>query len=238
MKIRHPLLIAFLGFLASWCIRVWHWTLRYRHCSVGANLMPNQTGLPGRLIYGFWHEDIIVPAYRFAQPDVHVLISKHADGMLIATAIRWLGFKVVAGSSSRGAAEAVLRLLNIAAGNHIAITPDGPRGPRQSVQRGIVFVAAKTGLPIVPLGFGYARAWRLNSWDRMALPRPFSRVVSVNLPPIHVPNIEDKEHLEAYRQQVEQALGEASRLAQELANGNEACMTKYQQSAPPSERAA
>jgi lysophospholipid acyltransferase (LPLAT)-like uncharacterized protein len=238
MKIRHPLLIAVLGFLVSWCIRVWHWTLRYRHCSVDANLMPDQLGLPGRFIYGFWHEDMIVPAYHYARPDVHVLVSKHADGMLIATAIRWLGLKVVAGSTNRGAAAAVLKLLNVARGSHIVITPDGPRGPRQCVQPGIVFIAARTALPIVPVGFGYAKAWRLKSWDRMALPRPFSRIAGVSLPAIHVPDIEDKDQLEAYRQKVEQAMREASRLAHELANGNEACITDYQRPASPSERAA
>jgi lysophospholipid acyltransferase (LPLAT)-like uncharacterized protein len=238
MKIRHPLLIAVLGFLLSWCIRVWHWTLRYRHRCVGVNLIPESPALQGCVIYGFWHEDMIVPAYRYARPDVHVLISKHADGTLIATAIRWLGLKVVAGSSKRGATEAVLKLLAVAKGSHVVITPDGPRGPRQCVQPGIVFIAARSGLPIVPVGFGYARAWRMKSWDRMALPRPFSRIVSVSLPPIHVPDIDNKEQLETYRRQVEHSMREATRLAHELANGNEACLTNYRQPASPSERAA
>jgi lysophospholipid acyltransferase (LPLAT)-like uncharacterized protein len=163
---------------------------------------------------------MVVPAYQYAHPEVHVLISQHADGQLIAKAITRLGLKVVTGSTTRGAAAALLKMRQLAAVSHIVITPDGPRGPRRCVQPGIVFLAAKTGLPIVPVGFGYAKAWRTKSWDELALPRPFSRVVCVTMPPIHVPNIEDKGQLEAYRQQVEQAMREASRRAQELAMGN------------------
>jgi lysophospholipid acyltransferase (LPLAT)-like uncharacterized protein len=220
MKIRHPVLLSVLGFLAAWFIRLWNWTLRYGHVPVGADFTPHQPGLPGRFIYAFWHEDIVVPAYQYARPDVHVLISQHADGRLIAKAITWLGLKVVTGSTTRGAAAALLKMLQIARESHIVVTPDGPRGPRRCVQPGIVFVAARTGLPIVPVGFGYARCWRTKSWDQMALPRPFSRVIGVTMPPIHVPDIEDKEQLEEYRRQVELAMREASRRAQEFAMGN------------------
>jgi lysophospholipid acyltransferase (LPLAT)-like uncharacterized protein len=220
MKIRHPWLLNVLAFFAAWCIRVWNWTLRYDHWPAGADFTPHQPGLPGRFIYAFWHEDVIVPAYQYARPDVHVLISQHADGRLIAKAITWLGLKVVAGSTTRGSAAALLKMLQIARESHIVITPDGPRGPRRCVQPGIAFVAAKTGLPIVAVGFGYARARRTKSWDQMALPRPFSRVVCVTMPSIHVPDVEDKEQLEGYRQQVEHAMREASRRAQELAMDN------------------
>ena len=226
MKIRNRFLIVCIGILAAWWIRIWNWTLHYRHVSFGPDLRPQLPGLAGRYIYGFWHEDMVVPAYQYARPDVHVLISRHADGQLIAEAIRRLGLKVVSGSTTRGAAEAVLKLIEVARGTHIVITPDGPRGPRRCAQRGIVFIAARTGLAIVPVGFGYARAWRTKSWDRMALPRPFSRVVSVSLPPIHVPAVEEKDQLEVFRQKVERAMREASRLAHELAAGNEAVVAQ------------
>jgi lysophospholipid acyltransferase (LPLAT)-like uncharacterized protein len=230
MKIRHPWLLSILGFLAAWFIRLWNWTLRYRYFPVGADPTPFQPELPGRFIYGFWHEDMIIPAYQYAHPEVHVLISQHADGQLIAKAITWLGLKVVTGSTTRGAAAALLKMRQLAAVSHIVITPDGPRGPRRCVQPGIVFLAAKTGLPIIPFGFGYASCWRTKSWDQLALPRPFSRVTGVSMPPIHVPNIVDKGQLEAYRLQVEQAMRDASRRAQELATGNENCAPDAPQS--------
>jgi lysophospholipid acyltransferase (LPLAT)-like uncharacterized protein len=215
MKIRHPFLIAVCGFLVAWCIRLWIFTIRYRHRAVGLDLTPHQPDLKQWVIYAIWHEDMILPAYHFSRPDVHVLISKSADGRLIAGAVKHLGLKVVYGSSSRGGPAALLKLRKIAENSHIVITPDGPRGPRQSVQSGIVFIAARTGMPIVAVGFGYASAWRAKSWDRMALPRPFSRVAGVILPPIYVPNVEDKDVLESYRVQVELAMREATRLAQE-----------------------
>src|SRR5262249_15632510 len=162
-------------------------------------------------------EDMLIPALRYARPDVHVLISRHADGRIIAKAIQHLGLNVVYGSSRRGGTEALLRIFEICGSNHIAVTPDGPRGPRPEVQLGIAYIAAKTGLPIVPVGFGYASAWRTKSWDRMALPRPFSRVVGLMAPPICVPDVDDRNLLEVYRLRLEHALGEATRLAQFLA---------------------
>lgn len=239
MKIRNRFLIVCVGVVAAWGIRIWNWTLRYRHVSFGPDLRPQLPGLTGRYIYGFWHEDMVVPAYQYARPDVRVLISRHADGRLIAEAIRRLGLKVVFGSTTRGAAEAVLKLIQVGSDTHIVITPDGPRGPRRCVQRGIVFIAARTGLAIVPVGFGYTAAWRTKSWDQMALPRPFSRVVSVTLPSIQVPDVDDKDQLEAYRQEVEQAMREASRLALELAAGNDAVIADARkQAAMPDDQAA
>lgn len=223
MKIRHPLLIAAFGFLAAWFIRLWIFTVRYRHRPIGPDLTPHRRDLRERVIYAFWHEDMLITAYQYSRPDVHVLISRHADGQLIAEAVKHLGLKVVHGSSRRGGVEALRKLVEVGRTSHIVITPDGPRGPRQCVQIGIVYVAAKTGMPIIPVGFGYASAWRARSWDRMALPKPFCRVVGITLPPICVPDIEDKDALESYRQQVEQAMREATQLAQEQAGGSGDC---------------
>jgi lysophospholipid acyltransferase (LPLAT)-like uncharacterized protein len=247
MKLRHPLLISLAGRLGAWCMRIWHWTLRYRHVSAGPNHGSHPGERPARFIFGLWHEDMLVPAYRYPRiipnfrterPEFHMLISQHADGQLIAQVIQRLGLKVVAGSSSRGAAAAVLHLIQLGRDNHLGITPDGPRGPRRRVQMGVVFLAARTGLPIVPLGFGYARAWRTGSWDCMALPRPFSRVIGVSMPPIRVPSDANKKQLEAYRQQVEQAMHAASRWAQELAEGRAATPAQADQDVTPADRAA
>src|SRR5438046_2889940 len=91
MKIRHPLLIAALGVLVAWIIRLWIATVRYRHVAVGPDLRPQRPDLREQFIYPFWHEDMLIPAYRYARPDLHVLISRHADGQLIAEAIKHLG---------------------------------------------------------------------------------------------------------------------------------------------------
>ncbi|MCS7272394.1 MAG: hypothetical protein NZ703_15025, partial [Gemmataceae bacterium] len=67
------------------------------------------------------------------------------------------------------------------------LTPDGPRGPRRHVQPGIVYLAARTGWPIVPIGVGFQKAWRMRSWDCFAVPRPFSRVRCLVGHPLHLP---------------------------------------------------
>src|SRR2546421_133417 len=178
MKIRHPLAMKLLGFAAACLIRVWIGLVNYRYRWMGTDLRPDRAGMRSRYLYAFWHENMLMPLYRYGHTGAHVLISQHADGELIATACRWLGLRLVRGSSSRDAVKAVREMLRCR-GTHLVVTPDGPRGPRRQVQPGMIWLAARTGLPIVPVAFAYSRAWRLMSWDRMALPCPFSSAVGV-----------------------------------------------------------
>src|SRR5436190_464721 len=86
----------------------------------------------------------------------------------------------------RGWIGTVRQMLRVGRKSHLAITPDGPRGPRRQVQPGLLYLAARTGLPIVPVGIGYDRPWRMRSWDRFAVPRPWTRATCVTTEPIHV----------------------------------------------------
>lgn len=216
MKIRHPVLIKALGFAIGWVVRLWIGTLRYRYRPLGANLDPNRPNFQGRYLYAFWHENILVPAYHYGRRDIHVLISEHADGQLIAEACRHLGFRVVRGSATRGGARAVRQMVRRSRTAHLAITPDGPRGPRRQVQPGVVYLAAVTGLPIVPFGIAFERAWRMSSWDRFALPRPWSAAVCVTAEPIRVPENIRKDQLEEYRLLVQRAMDTAGAAAERL----------------------
>lgn len=218
MKLRHPVLIKSAGLAASWAIRFWIGTLRYSYRSLGPNVEPHQRGLEGRYIYAFWHENILLPAYHYGRPDIRVLISQHADGQLIAEVCRHLRFGLVRGSTTRGGVEAVRRMLRESRRAHLAITPDGPRGPRRQVQMGLVYLAAKTELPIIPMGIGFERPWRLRSWDRFAVPKPWSRSVCITAEPVHVPSEADKDELEAYRLRVEQTLHQVTEQAERWAN--------------------
>ncbi len=207
MKIRHPWLIALLGFVVAWLVRLWIRTLRFEYRMLHEeDLAPTRPGLTERYVYAFWHENLLLPAYHYARPDVYVLISTHADGQLIAEACRHLGFGLVRGSTTRGGVEAVRRMLRLGGEGHLAITPDGPRGPRRQVQMGMIYLAARTGMAVVVGGIAYHRPWRMNSWDRFALPRPWSRAACVVMPPVRVPADAGKEELEGYRRQVEDAL--------------------------------
>ncbi len=218
MKIRHPLLLKTVGRLIAWVVRLWIGTVRYRCRALGPSVAPTEPGLEGRYIYAFWHETLLLPAYQYRKTPTHVLISQHADGEMIAQACRSLGLGLVRGSTTRGGLQAVREIVEMNGESHLVITPDGPRGPRRQVQPGVVYLAAKTGLPVVPVGFACKKAWRMHSWDRFAIPRPFTDAVGVLGEPIHVPRDAGKVELEQYRVRVEQALEDAMSVAEEMAS--------------------
>jgi lysophospholipid acyltransferase (LPLAT)-like uncharacterized protein len=101
--------------------------------------------------------------------------------------------------------------------NHLVVTPDGPRGPRRQVQAGVIYLAAKTGLPIIAMGIGYQNPWRLRSWDGFVLPRPWRRATMVTATPIPVPPELNPDLLEQYRRLVENTLREVSEAAERWA---------------------
>jgi lysophospholipid acyltransferase (LPLAT)-like uncharacterized protein len=140
-----------------------------------------------------------------------MLISQHGDGRLIALAVRLLGIRSVAGSSSRGGARAVLEILKLTGrGSDIGFTPDGPRGPRYECKEGVALVAQKTGLPVYPMAYSAERHWQLRSWDGMIIPKPFSRGVAVIGNPIRIDVEEDRE---AARKRIQDALHEVTQQA-------------------------
>lgn len=217
MKIRHPGLIKTIGLAGSWVIRLWMGTVSYRHYSLGQNVDPRRKDLKERYIYACWHENLLLPAYQFGRPDIRILISQHADGQLIAEICRHLRFRPIRGSTTRGGVAAVRRMLRASRYSHLGITPDGPRGPRRQVQAGLIYLAARTGLAIVPVGIGLQRPWRAHSWDRFALPRPWSQGICVTAPPIHVPADAGKEQIEHYRLFVQQQMLEVTESAEQRA---------------------
>jgi lysophospholipid acyltransferase (LPLAT)-like uncharacterized protein len=217
MKIRHPQLVKALGFAIAWLMRLWVSTLRYRYRPLGPAVVPAPPVREGRYIYAFWHESLLVPAFQFGRGDMSVLVSGHADGRIMAEAVRHLRLRVVDGSTTRGGVEAVRELVRRAENDHLIITPDGPRGPRRCVQPGVIYLAARTGLPIMPVAFGFHKAWRMNSWDCFALPCPGSAVVCVSGVPIHVPARITRDNLEKVRLEVEQAMLQVTEYAERWA---------------------
>ena len=131
-------------------------------------------------IVAFWHgRMLLLPfALRDYADKVSILISRHRDGELVAELVERLGFKTVRGSTGRGkgGSKAFLEMVNlIKRGEVVAITPDGPRGPREKVKPGAIKLSMVTGAPIYPLTFGCTEEFHLNSWDRFTIPRPFSK---------------------------------------------------------------
>jgi lysophospholipid acyltransferase (LPLAT)-like uncharacterized protein len=217
MKLRSLPLIKAAGLAAAHLGRLWMATLRFRYRHLGPDVRPQRAAPEARYIYAFWHEDCLVPPFGFASARVHVIISRHADGEMIGEVCRHLRVPVVRGSTTRGGVEAVRRILHNRRLIHLAMTPDGPRGPRRVLQAGIIYLAARTGIPIVPCGVGYADAWRLGTWDRMAVPRPWSLVTCVSGTPVTVPAQAGKAELEMYRLRVERGMEAVSASARHWA---------------------
>lgn len=219
MKIRNLWLIKCIGLVGAWLIRVYAGTICYRYRPLGPNVNPRQPGLKGRYIYAFWHETVLLPCYAFGRRKILCLISEHADGEMIAQVCRHVGFGVVRGSTSRGAVRALRTMIRLSEKHHFAVLPDGPRGPRRHIELGLIFLAARTGLPLVLAGIGYDRPWRMPTWDRFAVPRPWSRAVILTGEPLFVPPDATRPQMEEYRKQAEATLNGLTTLAEKLAEG-------------------
>lgn len=140
-------------------------------------------------IHAFWHEHLLPLTYTHRDRHVVVLVSLSPDGEYISQILHHLGYGTVRGSSSRGAVRALLRMARVGEeGRALAVTPDGPRGPRHVLQPGLLTIAARSALPIVPLSAGVRRARRLSSWDRFEVPLPFAHVRVFAEPPLEVPS--------------------------------------------------
>ena len=160
------------------------------------------------VIWCFWHGRMLLMARLLPRGyRVHVLISRHRDGRLIAEAIRRLRLHSVTGSSSRGARGATVALMHLLrAGDSICITPDGPRGPRMRAQKGAVALAALSGAPIVALSYSTTRARFAGSWDRFLIPWPFGRMEVMGSEPMYVAKDADDKALARARRQLEDEL--------------------------------
>jgi len=125
--------------------------------------------------------------WNFRDLGIVVLISEHGDGEIAARAAESMGYRTIRGSTRRGAGRALLSLAReVEGGAHVAVTPDGPRGPAESFAPGALIAAQRSGAPIVLLRAVVDRAWRLRSWDRFIIPKPFARVTIYVSEPIAV----------------------------------------------------
>lgn len=191
-KLKSPAVQARIGaFAGAWLsasLRATRWTVEADDLFATA-----RAGKP--LILAFWHECLptmpaIVRAARRPKdaPVGYVLASRHRDGQLVVTAMRAFGLDAISASTSRGGAAGLRELARlIKAGHPVAITPDGPRGPRRQAAAGVAQLAALTGAPVFCAGAATARAIALKTWDSMRLPLPLSRGALIAAPAITVP---------------------------------------------------
>ena len=194
--------------LGVWILRALAATWRVRF--VNPAVVGNRSEREEPVIFVLWHGQILPLLWTHRRRGIAVIISQHRDGEVIARIASALGFRLVRGSTSRDAARALLSASReIESGHDLAVTVDGPRGPAGVVAPGALVISQRTGTLMIPTGASASRAWRLRSWDRFMVPKPFARVTVAYADPIRVApgNPRDAaQHVEAVRDAIEQAI--------------------------------
>ena len=203
------------GWRARWLIaiafrlfKIWAATLRFE--------IEDRAGILGKpvdenFIGALWHNRLLIfPTVLrrfFPNRPGAALISASRDGDLLADAIKRFGFDVVRGSSSRMGASAIMQLSEVLASHRdVVITPDGPRGPVYELGPGIIFLAQKTGAAVLPMSVEYSSCWRVKSWDKFIVPRPFSKIRAIIGQPHRVRSTSTDEEFETERLRMQNAM--------------------------------
>lgn len=201
------------GLLGQGLIGAFFATIRCEKEGAENYLQFRRAGEP--VVFVFWHAQLLPLVYVHRNEGVVVLVSDHADGEYIARVIHRFGFGTARGSSTRGGVKGLKGLLRAAReGRDLALTPDGPLGPRHVFKGGALVAAQRAGLPIIPVALGCSRAWRLDSWDRFMIPQPFSRIVVRYGKPYRVPREAPAEELELHARRLQEVL---NRMTEEVA---------------------
>jgi lysophospholipid acyltransferase (LPLAT)-like uncharacterized protein len=189
-------------------LQLWARTLRYE--------IEDRAGVVGRpigenYIGALWHNRLLIFPFVlrrfFSKRHGAALISASRDGELLADAVKRFGYDVVRGSTSRLGTSAILQLADLlASGRDVVITPDGPRGPAYELGPGIIFLAQKSGAAVVPVNMEYSSCWRIKSWDRFIVPRPFAKVRVIIGQPHRVKATSTDKEFEAERLRLQDAM--------------------------------
>jgi lysophospholipid acyltransferase (LPLAT)-like uncharacterized protein len=170
-------------------------------------------------VFALWHGQLLPLVVQHRSQGVKILISEHRDGELIAQIAQRLGLGAIRGSTTRGAARALLAMCDaLQSGSEVAVTPDGPRGPARSFASGAIVAAHRARAPVVAIGVSASRAWRLRSWDAFMIPKPFSRVTIAYSDPIYV-DAEDSRRAAEQSAYFESAMHATEAMAQSVSAG-------------------
>ncbi len=175
LTVRGRIRVALITAVGGFVLRLLGSTWRVRR--VGNDAFDSMLSRNEPFIVVFWHGEIVPVTWVHRGRGIAPLISRHADGEIIARIVEHLGYRTVRGSTTRGGVRALLETVQyVNDGVTVGFTPDGPRGPRHVFTPGALIVAQRTGRPIIALGATASRAWRLKSWDRHVVPKPFATV--------------------------------------------------------------
>jgi lysophospholipid acyltransferase (LPLAT)-like uncharacterized protein len=201
------LIIRSAGFLFYWLVRMIGVTVRFEANGMERFAEIEQAGrLP---IYSFWHDRIVAGTYYFRNRGIIVLSSTSFDSEYTARCIQRFGFGIIKGSSTRGGIQALVGMIRMMKqGFATAFTIDGPKGPRYEAKAGPILLAKKTGNPLIPFVIECKRFWTIKSWDRLQIPKPFTRANLIIGDPIYVPADATDNEIENKRLELQFALDE------------------------------
>lgn len=207
MKIRSRLLTKVIAFLGVMFTRLLFKTCRFRVVLEEPGINPYDLTGERRYLYCVWHDQIVMTVFSGRPKKMAGLVSGHQDGSYLAHAMQLLGIAAIRGSSKRGGSRAMGELLQRVREFHVAITPDGPRGPRHHLKTGIVFLASHSGRAIIPTAYACRRAWRIRgNWTDMMLPSPFTVIYARGGPPFFVPPGIERDDLDRYAKRLEEEM--------------------------------
>ena len=162
-------------------------------------------------IYSFWHNRIFAGTYFFRERGIVIITSQSFDGEYIARFIQRFGYGAVRGSSTRGGVGALVEMIRLSKkGLPMGFSVDGPRGPKYVAKTGAVLLAKKTGNPLMPFVFECEKFWTLNNWDKLQIPKPFTRAKLFIGSPIYVAKEADEAEIENKRLELQKKLDEAT----------------------------
>lgn len=170
----------------------------------------------------FWHNQILLTSYFWRLSNFVAMVSGSFDGEYISRTLQRLKIGVIRGSSTRGGIQALRKMIRILRKEKSSITfaIDGPKGPIYKVKPGAVLLAKTSGVPIVPLAIEPKFFWTVNSWDKMQIPKPFTKAKVLIAEPVFVPKDADEQELENKRQEVQKQLDELTLLGKQWRSGN------------------
>jgi lysophospholipid acyltransferase (LPLAT)-like uncharacterized protein len=190
--------------------------LRLHEETPGTN--PYVKGPRERFLYCVWHDSMVIPVFAGKPSSAAALTSRHADGSFVAQVLRRVGMSTVRGSTNHIGPGAMRELMRVVEDKDLAITPDGPRGPRRQVTRGIAFLASRSGHAIVPTAAACVRCWKIRgSWTDLVIPKPFTKVFLLGGEPIRIPPALAFDELQPYVDQIQAAMDRLNEEAERLA---------------------
>lgn len=159
----------------SGLIRALASTWRYR--VIGESRLDRLRAERTPIVFALWHGQMLPLLWHHRDQGVAVLVSEHKDGEVIARILQSMGYGLIRGSTSRGASRALIGLVRtLREGNDVAVTPDGPRGPRHKFAPGAAVAAYRADAPLLATVAHVDRFWRLKTWDGFVIPKPFARI--------------------------------------------------------------